>query len=130
PDEVENPASDKNRLRNGHAPSPHANGGSAISTDQASSSSSLDNGGPVAFSSPYGRAMESVSPGGGLSTTGSPALSLSYEEKAFDEYAMKFAEARMKGYEGDPCPECSSFTLLRNGSCLKCDTCGSTTGCS
>jgi ribonucleoside-diphosphate reductase alpha chain len=39
-------------------------------------------------------------------------------------------QARMKGYEGDPCPECSSFTLVRNGSCLKCDSCGATTGCS
>ncbi len=38
--------------------------------------------------------------------------------------------AKMKGYEGDSCPECQSFTLVRNGSCLKCDTCGSTTGCS
>ena len=38
--------------------------------------------------------------------------------------------AKMKGYEGDPCPECGSYTLLRNGTCLKCDTCGSTTGCS
>lgn len=39
-------------------------------------------------------------------------------------------QARIKGYEGDPCPECSSFTLVRNGSCLKCDSCGATTGCS
>ncbi len=38
--------------------------------------------------------------------------------------------ARMKGYEGDPCDTCGNFTLLRNGTCLKCDTCGSTTGCS
>ncbi len=38
--------------------------------------------------------------------------------------------ARMKGYSGDPCPECGSFTLLRAGTCLKCDTCGTTTGCS
>ncbi len=44
--------------------------------------------------------------------------------------AKKMSEARMKGYEGEPCPECQSFTLLRNGSCLKCDTCGATTGCS
>ncbi len=42
----------------------------------------------------------------------------------------KMTEARMKGYEGESCPECQSFTLLRNGSCMKCDTCGSTTGCS
>ncbi len=39
-------------------------------------------------------------------------------------------EARMKGYEGDACPECGNFTLLRNGTCLKCDSCGGTTGCS
>ena len=39
-------------------------------------------------------------------------------------------EARMKGYEGDPCPVCGHLTLVRNGTCLKCETCGSTTGCS
>ena len=40
------------------------------------------------------------------------------------------AEARMKGYEGDACGSCGNFTLVRNGTCMKCDTCGSTTGCS
>jgi ribonucleoside-diphosphate reductase alpha chain len=44
--------------------------------------------------------------------------------------ADRRAEARMKGYEGDACPECGNFTLVRNGTCLKCDTCGGTTGCS
>ncbi len=39
-------------------------------------------------------------------------------------------KARMKGYEGDPCPVCGHLTLVRNGTCLKCETCGSTTGCS
>ena len=39
-------------------------------------------------------------------------------------------EARMRGYEGDPCEECGNFTLLRNGTCMKCDTCGGTSGCS
>jgi ribonucleoside-diphosphate reductase alpha chain len=38
--------------------------------------------------------------------------------------------ARMKGYEGDSCTECGNFTLIRNGTCLKCDTCGATSGCS
>lgn len=42
----------------------------------------------------------------------------------------RIAQARMKGYEGDSCPECANFTLVRNGTCLKCDSCGSTTGCS
>ncbi|MFL5181005.1 MAG: hypothetical protein ACJ8CQ_10760, partial [Microvirga sp.] len=44
--------------------------------------------------------------------------------------ADKRVEARMKGYEGEACPECANFTLVRNGTCLKCDTCGGTTGCS
>ena len=39
-------------------------------------------------------------------------------------------EARMKGYEGEACGECANFTMVRNGTCLKCDTCGSTSGCS
>jgi len=44
--------------------------------------------------------------------------------------ANQIQEARIKGYEGTACPECSSMTLVRNGSCLKCETCGATTGCS
>ncbi len=40
------------------------------------------------------------------------------------------AIARMKGYEGEACTECGNFTMVRNGTCLKCDTCGSTSGCS
>ncbi len=39
-------------------------------------------------------------------------------------------EARLKGYEGEACSECGNFTLVRNGTCLKCDTCGATSGCS
>ncbi|QGZ33407.1 vitamin B12-dependent ribonucleotide reductase [Stappia indica] len=44
--------------------------------------------------------------------------------------AERIAQARMKGYEGESCPECANFTMVRNGTCLKCDTCGSTSGCS
>ena len=39
-------------------------------------------------------------------------------------------KARMQGYEGDSCGECGNFTLVRNGTCLKCNTCGGTSGCS
>ncbi len=39
-------------------------------------------------------------------------------------------KARERGYTGDICPECQSMTMVRNGTCLKCTTCGSTTGCS
>jgi ribonucleoside-diphosphate reductase alpha chain len=44
--------------------------------------------------------------------------------------ADKIRLARLKGYEGDPCGECGQLTMVRSGACLKCDTCGSTSGCS
>ena len=44
---------------------------------------------------------------------------------AFSEpVAERRAEARAKGYVGEACPECGNFTMVRNGTCLKCDTCG------
>jgi len=39
-------------------------------------------------------------------------------------------KARMQGYEGDPCGDCGNYTLVRNGTCMKCNTCGGTSGCS
>jgi ribonucleoside-diphosphate reductase alpha chain len=39
-------------------------------------------------------------------------------------------EAKAKGYEGDACGECQNYTLVRNGTCMKCDSCGATSGCS
>jgi ribonucleoside-diphosphate reductase alpha chain len=50
--------------------------------------------------------------------------------KARELAAKRAAEARMKGYEGDACGSCGNFTLVRNGTCMKCNTCGSTSGCS
>lgn len=54
------------------------------------------------------------------------------DQDALDEATVRDAinEARMKGYAGDSCQECGNFTLVRNGTCLKCVTCGSTSGCS
>jgi ribonucleoside-diphosphate reductase alpha chain len=46
------------------------------------------------------------------------------------EVAEKRSQARLKGYTGEACSECGNFTLVRNGTCLKCDTCGATSGCS
>jgi ribonucleoside-diphosphate reductase alpha chain len=39
-------------------------------------------------------------------------------------------DAKAQGYEGEPCPECGAMTMVRNGTCLKCMSCGSTSGCS
>lgn len=44
--------------------------------------------------------------------------------------SKKIQEARSLGYTGDICPDCQSLTMVRNGTCLKCETCGATTGCS
>ncbi|MGB5083416.1 MAG: vitamin B12-dependent ribonucleotide reductase, partial [Methylocystis silviterrae] len=61
-----------------------------------------------------------------------PTSTLGWTEptKTVTGVAEKRAEARMKGYVGEACPECANFTLVRNGTCLKCETCGATTGCS
>ncbi len=42
----------------------------------------------------------------------------------------RIREAQALGYEGDACGECGNFTLVRNGTCMKCATCGATSGCS
>jgi ribonucleoside-diphosphate reductase alpha chain len=39
-------------------------------------------------------------------------------------------KAKMQGYEGDACGDCGNYTLVRNGTCMKCNTCGATSGCS
>ncbi len=45
-------------------------------------------------------------------------------------FKQRATEAKLRGYEGVACTECYNFTMVRNGTCLKCDTCGSTSGCS
>jgi len=52
------------------------------------------------------------------------------KKNARKQQASKVALARLQGYEGEACGECGNFTMVRNGTCLKCDTCGSTSGCS
>ena len=43
--------------------------------------------------------------------------------------AERIRLARQKGYEGDPCSKCGQLTLVRSGACLRCDSCGETSGC-
>ena len=87
------------------------------------------------------RAGSNVTPIGSSGTTASihqasaadksPRLAFSPPESwGTSALAAKREQARMKGYVGEACGECGNFTLVRNGTCLKCDTCGSTTGCS
>ncbi|MGE0259889.1 MAG: vitamin B12-dependent ribonucleotide reductase [Alphaproteobacteria bacterium] len=58
------------------------------------------------------------------------AVAATAVEPAPASRAAQVHEARLKGYEGDSCGECGNFTLVRNGTCLKCATCGATSGCS
>jgi ribonucleoside-diphosphate reductase alpha chain len=60
-------------------------------------------------------------------------ISTSYESKSNignSALTTKVKLAIEKGYTGDICLECQSLTMVRNGTCLKCMTCGSTSGCS
>jgi ribonucleoside-diphosphate reductase alpha chain len=44
--------------------------------------------------------------------------------------AERRQQSMMQGYTGNSCSECQNFTMVRNGTCEKCDTCGATSGCS
>jgi len=59
-----------------------------------------------------------------------PPVQVIDQPRPEDSEMVKIAQARIKGYEGDPCPTCGSFTMVRSGTCMKCESCGSTTGCS
>ena len=52
-----------------------------------------------------------------------------YEEDE-DEMTKTRRLARERGFTGDICDDCGSSQMVRNGTCLKCNACGSTTGCS
>jgi ribonucleoside-diphosphate reductase alpha chain len=78
--------------------------------------------GPMGYSeSPTGRLVPAMQ---------GASLQAQVMERPEQSEILKIAEARFKGYEGDACPLCGSFTLIRNGTCMKCASCGTSTGCS
>ncbi len=94
-------------------------------TKQSQSTSSLSRGfeaGRIEADGKAGKAEGSPTPGEPGKGGSTASLLAKPKESA--------RNARFKGYEGDPCPVCGHLTLVRNGTCLKCETCGSTTGCS
>ncbi len=130
------------------------NGGQATGTDDASAAiaSAMAGAGTTAEAAPVPETVGAASSagvsrangsrsngahtnGGGVQTTvAEPAATpIAVGDAVMDAVDQKLArirEARIKGYEGESCQECGNFTLVRNGTCLKCDTCGSTSGCS
>ncbi|HEY3250457.1 MAG TPA: vitamin B12-dependent ribonucleotide reductase [Ignavibacteria bacterium] len=76
-----------------------------------------------------------------LPAAGRPAQTRTYVQQEHTGSAKKpiigalneverIREAKLKGYTGDICQSCGSSTMVRNGTCLKCTTCGETSGCS
>jgi ribonucleoside-diphosphate reductase alpha chain len=86
------------------------------------------------FGPPAAGGMTPLFPEGDATSVGqtaSPALAgHGHAAQAATPAHLAFQTARQKGYTGDPCPECGHLTMVRNGACLKCQTCGATTGCS
>jgi ribonucleoside-diphosphate reductase alpha chain len=85
---------------------------------------------PKAFETPRSGHLHpsaEPSPNGASTTSGTNGQ---FSSSARTATAEKVRQARLKGYEGDPCSECGQLTLVRSGTCCKCDTCGATSGCS
>ncbi|WP_166415799.1 vitamin B12-dependent ribonucleotide reductase [Cochlodiniinecator piscidefendens] len=81
----------------------------------------LQGGVPVGGDDPVA-ALQTLVPEVAVAVTSEPATGI----VAFDHRA----KAKLQGYEGDPCGDCGNYTLVRNGTCMKCNTCGGTSGCS
>jgi ribonucleoside-diphosphate reductase alpha chain len=99
--------------------------GGGVSGGPGASLGSGESSGAPAATSAVGASIS----GGGCASAAMLATE-SAETALLDERLAQARLARLKGYEGDSCPNCANFTLVRSGTCLKCDTCGSTTGCS
>ncbi|GAB1350282.1 vitamin B12-dependent ribonucleotide reductase [Ignavibacteriales bacterium] len=65
-----------------------------------------------------------------LATTETKDTTSKFLNKQSTAIKHQVQRAIEKGYTGDICTECNSMTMVRNGTCLKCMTCGSTSGCS
>ncbi len=65
-----------------------------------------------------------------LFTDAAAADAASAKTEAKKVEAERRARSIMQGYTGNMCTECQNFTMVRNGTCEKCDTCGATSGCS
>ena len=91
------------------------------------------NDGSAAMAKSFDADAETMLAGGAGGSATATATDIAAEvvvSAVADQTAERVKQARMQGYEGEACPECQNFTLVRNGTCLKCNTCGGTTGCS
>lgn len=76
----------------------------------------------------HGGKEKMMAVGGGSPATGAAVGRTN--TTSFTSSSAATSSAKLKGYSGDACGNCGNFTMVRNGTCLKCLTCGSTSGCS
>jgi ribonucleoside-diphosphate reductase alpha chain len=82
--------------------------------------------GATAFSSDPSQALSMLVPEARVSGMSESASTYAMSAGSLDPRT----KAKLQGYEGDSCRECGNYTLVRNGTCMKCNTCGGTSGCS
>jgi len=76
------------------------------------------------------RADDVVALSGGSVAAAAPRPEMSQTATSMLPLLDERRVAVAKGYSGDACGDCGQFTLVRNGTCQKCDSCGATSGCS
>jgi ribonucleoside-diphosphate reductase alpha chain len=115
--------------------------GSAARKLETVSAVSISTSEIVAFKRDYEeRAVEQPEETAGETGT-EPDVTALFSDKAAAEAAAAKSDAKKleaerrirsiaQGYTGNMCSECQNFTMVRNGTCEKCDTCGATSGCS
>jgi ribonucleoside-diphosphate reductase alpha chain len=81
----------------------------------------------TAFKGDATQALQTLVPDIAVGQTASTSLSSGTTTATGIDARVK---AKMQGYEGEACGECGNYTLVRNGTCMKCNTCGGTSGCS
>lgn len=95
-----------------------------------------DTDGATAFKRDYEERAKEVEADGAAFEAASPAADMFTDAAAHEAAEAKKlaadrrAKSLMQGYTGNSCSECQNFTMVRNGTCEKCDTCGATSGCS
>ncbi len=75
-------------------------------------------------------ALQTLVPETATAATGFSETQVSYAALSVETGLDARTKAKMQGYEGEACGECGNYTLVRNGTCMKCNTCGATSGCS
>jgi len=95
----------------------------------ATARGAMDAGDVALAEPPAAEAEEARHPIGFAIEAMEPAAAVAQAAPARDA-ATKVREAKILGFTGDSCGECGSMKMVRNGTCVKCIDCGSTTGCS